>query len=113
MVARLKAKFTRKDCLFGVVKLTKNNNCTKYCYSGCGMGFDSHSFIWIPNFDWGTNAIIFGVGMSASAHANNKKNILILGKGQTKGLDNNSPTAGAEYSINFSRSERKLFKSSS
>ena len=51
--------------------------------------------------------------MSASAHANNKKNILILGKGQTKGLDNNSPTAGAEYSINFSRSERKLFKSSS
>ena len=40
-------------------------------------------------------------------HANNKnKNILILGKGQTKGPDNISLIAEAEYSINFSRSER-------
>ena len=40
--------------------------------------------------------------MSSSMHANNKnKDILILGKGQTKGLDNTSLTAEAEYSINF------------
>ena len=47
--------------------------------------------------------------MSSSAHANNKnKDILILGKGQRKGLDNTSVIAEAEYSINFSRSERKF-----
>ena len=47
--------------------------------------------------------------MSSSVHANNKnKDILILGKGQTKGLDNISLTAEAEYSINFSWSEREF-----
>ena len=47
--------------------------------------------------------------MSSSVHANNKnKNILILHKGQTKGIDNTSLTSEPEYSINFSRSERKL-----
>ena len=41
-------------------------------------------------------------------HANNKnKHISILSKGQTQGLDNTAPTAEVEYSINFSRSERK------
>ena len=42
-------------------------------------------------------------------HANNKtKDILILSKRQRKGLENTSPTAEAEYSINFPRSERKF-----
>ena len=56
----------------------------------------------------GKNAI-FGVDMSSFVYANNKNtDILILTKGQTKGLDNTSLTAEAEYSINFSRSERKF-----
>ena len=47
--------------------------------------------------------------MSSSVHANNKNiDILILGNGETKRLDNTSLTAEAEYSINFSRSERKF-----
>ena len=47
--------------------------------------------------------------MSLSVHANNKNNnILILDKGRTQGLDNTTLTAEAEYSINFSRSERKF-----
>ena len=96
------AEFTLKDCLFGAVKLTKIANPNKYSYSGYGIGFDSRSII---NSDWGKNVIIFGVGMNSSVHANNK-NILILGKRQTKGLHNTSLTAEAEYSINFSRSER-------
>ena len=37
-----------------------------------------------------------------------RKAILILGKEETKGLDNITLTAEAEYSINFSRSQRKL-----
>ena len=39
---------------------------------------------------------------------NKKKYILILGKGSTQGLDNTTLTADADYSINFSRSNRKF-----
>ena len=48
----------------------------------------------------------FGVVMT---NANNRtKDILILGKEQTQGLDNTTLTAEAEYFINFSRSQRKF-----
>ena len=47
-------------------------------------------------------------------HANNEnKHTLILGKEQTQGLDNTALTAEAEYSINFSRSQRKFYFKSS
>ena len=47
--------------------------------------------------------------MSSFVHIYNKnKDILILGKGPTQGLDNTTLTAEAEYSINFSRSQRKF-----
>ena len=47
--------------------------------------------------------------MSSFEHANKKnKDILILGKGERKGLDNTILTAEAEYSINLSRSQRKF-----
>ena len=47
--------------------------------------------------------------MSSSVHTNNKnKNILILGKGPTQGIDDTTITAEAEYSINLSRSNRKF-----
>ena len=47
--------------------------------------------------------------MSLSGHVNDKnKYILIFGKGTTQGLDNSLLTVQVEYSINFSRSERKF-----
>ena len=47
--------------------------------------------------------------MSSSVHIDNKnKNILILGKGPTQGLDKTTLTAETEYSINFSGSQRKF-----
>ena len=39
---------------------------------------------------------------------NNKKDILILGIGPTQGLDDSTLTAEAQYSINFSKSNRKF-----
>ena len=90
----INAKFTLKYYLLGPVKLTNNANPNKYSYS--------RSLFSIPNFDCGKNIIIFGVDMSSSVHGNNKnKDIIILGKGQTKGSDNTSLTTEAEYSINF------------
>ena len=105
----MNAKFTLQDCFFGNVKITKNADPNKYSYSGYGIGFDSRSLFSIPKFDWVKNIIIFGVDMSSSVHANNKnKDVLILGKGQTQGLDNTTLTTESEYSINFSRLQRKF-----
>ena len=47
--------------------------------------------------------------MSSSVHIDNKgKDILILGKGPTQGLGENSLTAEKMYSINFSATKKKL-----
>ena len=54
---------------------TKNADIEKDGYSGYGTGF-------------GQNVLIFGVHMSSSAHVDNKKkDILVLGKGPTQGLE--------------------------
>ena len=51
--------------------------------------------------------------MNSSVHIDNKnKDILILCKGPTQGLDNTILTAEAEYSTNFTEERKKyLFKS--
>ena len=60
----------------------------------------------------GSMAIILGVNMSSSVHIVNKnEDIIILGKGPTQELDNTTLTAEAEYSTNFSRSQRKFCSS--
>ena len=83
--------FSLKNCLFGAVKLTKNSNPNKYFYSRYAIGFDSHSLVLVPNFDWSRNVITFGTHMSLSVHANNKnKKILVLGNGEKKILGNTS-----------------------
>ena len=81
---------TLKNCLFGAVRLTKNANIDKYRYSGYGIGFDRKSSFSFPSGEFGQNVIIFGVDMSSSVHVGNKKkDILIFGKGLTKGLEHN------------------------
>ena len=48
------------------------------------------------------NVINFGVDMSSSVHIdNNKKDILLLDKGTTQGLDDTTLSSEAQYSINF------------
>ena len=55
------------------------------------------------------DAIIFGVDMSSSVHIDNKKiYFLILGKGETQGLDNTTLSTEDQYSIKFSRSMRNF-----
>ena len=101
---------TLGNCLFGSVKLTKNADIDKYGYSGYGIGFDRETSFSIGN-EIGKNVIIFGVDMSSSTKIDNrKKDILILGKGPTQGLES---TLSAEkmYSINFTKKKYKiLFK---
>ena len=52
------------------------------------------SFTFSDSSGYGRNVIIFSVDMSSSAHVvNKKKDILILGKGPTQGLDDTRLTA--------------------
>ena len=100
---------TLENCLFGSVKLTKNADIDKYGYSGYGIGFDKETSFLIGN-EIGKNVIIFGVDMSLSSKIDNrKKDILILGKGPTQGLEH---TLSAEkmYSINFTKKIKYFFK---
>ena len=80
---------------------TKNADIDKYGYSGYGIGFDRKSSFSFPGDGFGQNVIIFGVDMSSSAHIDNKKkDILILGKGPSQGLEH-TLTVEKMYSINF------------
>ena len=82
--------------------MTKNADVSKYKYSEYGIAFDRTSSFSFPGGEDGQNIIIFGVHMNSSAHIDNKgKDILILGKGPTQGLGEDSLTAEKMYSINF------------
>ena len=91
---------TLENCLFGAVSLTKHVDIDQYKYSGYGVGFDRKAeFSFGNGFD--RNCIIFGVDMSSSVHVDNKKkDILILGKGPTQGLDGTTLTAEELFVFN-------------
>ena len=106
----LNSIFTLKRCLFGGVKLAKNADRDKYLYSGYGIGFDSRSENSSLEGSVGKNVIIFGVDISSSVHiGNEKKDILILDIGPTQALDDATLKGEAKYSINFSRSNKKVW----
>ena len=68
--------------------MTKNADIDKYEYSGYGIGLDRRSSFSFPGDGFGQNVLIFGADLSSSLHIDNKKkDILILGKGPTQGLE--------------------------
>ena len=98
---------TLENCLFGSVKLTKNADMDKYRCSGYGIGSDRNTSFSISN-EICKNVIIFGVDVGSSTKIDNiKKDILILGRGPTQGLES---TFSAEklYSINLSKKNTKF-----
>ena len=53
--------------------------------------------------------VSFGVDMSSSLHADNKKkDILTLDKGPAQGLDGTTLTTEKRYSINFTGNKKKF-----
>ena len=68
---------TAQNCLFGVVKLTKNTDTSNYKYVGYGICFDEGSNFSIGNITNGKNIIILGCEASSSSHASNKKIIIL------------------------------------
>ena len=99
---------TLENCLFGAVTLTKNVNIDKHGYSSYEIGLDRRGSFSFPGGAFGQNVLIFGVDMSFSAHIDNKKkDILVLGKGPTQGLEH-TLTAEKMYSINFTVTKKKF-----
>ena len=91
---------TLVNCLYGAVSITKNVDIDKYKYSGYGIGFDRRWLYLLPIGRFGRNVIIFD--MSSSVHVDNKeKEILIIGKGPTQELGEQSLTAEKICSFNF------------
>ena len=91
--------------------MTKNGDIDKYGYSGYIIGFDRRSRFTFPGSGFGQNVLIFGADMSSSAHIDNKKkDILVLGKGPTQGLEH-TLTAEKMYSINFTVTKKKFYLS--
>ena len=81
--------------------MTKNADIEKYKYSGYGIGFDRRSSFSFPSGGFGQNVLIFGADMSTTIHIDNKKkDILVIGRGPTQGLES-TLTAEKLYSINF------------
>ena len=95
---------TLENCLFGAVTLAKDVNIDKYKY----FGFDRKGSFLFSGTGLSRNVIIFGEDMRSSTKIDNKKkDILILGKGPTQGLEH---TLSAEkmYSISFTEKKRKF-----
>ena len=98
---------TLQNCLFGAVKLAKYFDIDLYRYSRYDIGFDRKGFYSIGD-EVCKNVIIFGVRMSSSPHIDNKKkDVLILGKGPTQGLQH-TLTAEKLFSINFTKENTKF-----
>ena len=69
--------------------------------SGYRIGFDRRSCFSFPGGGFRQNVLIFAVDMSFSTHIDNKKkDILVLGKGPTQGLEH-TLTSEKMQSINF------------
>ena len=99
---------TIKNFLFGAVTLTKNADIEKYRYSCYGIGFDRRSSFSFPSIGFDQNVLIFIADMSTSIHIDNKKKeILVLGRGPTQGLES-TLTAEKMYSINFTVIKKKF-----
>ena len=64
--------------MFEAVSFTKHVNNDQCKYSGYGIGFDRKGEFSFGN-RFRRNIITLRADMSSSVHANNKKNILVLG----------------------------------
>ena len=76
------------NCVFGAVTLTKNADIEKYKYSGNKIGFGRRTSFSFPGGGYGQKGLIFSADMSSSTHIDSKKkDIFVLRKGSTQGLE--------------------------
>ena len=109
--------FTIQNALFGPIQITKNADTSKYNYKGYGICFDENEeFTHVRkrgNFSdttTGRNVIMFGVDMSFSKHANNKRNnIYVMGKDYVQRINDTTIYAEKMYYRNFTDPGKNLY----
>ena len=90
--------------------MTKNANINKHKYSGYENGFHRHGSFSFRGTELGRNVIIFGVDMRSPTEIDNrKKDISILGKIPTQGLEYTLSAVKMD-SITFTEHNKKFFK---
>ena len=109
--------FTIQNALFGAMQITNNaTDDTKNNYKGYGICFDERSqfghtiteggFAHTTNF---RNVLIFGAGMSFSAHGTNRANhIYLMGDGLTQGINDTTIYVEKNYYRNFTDPGKKF-----
>ena len=81
--------FTFKNCLFDATNIGKDNDKSKYVYSGYGIVYDGLGS-WSFGNDFARNVISFGVDNSSLSLTDNRKNnILVLGEGSADDINGN------------------------
>ena len=79
---------TLGNCLFGAARLVRNTGIDKYKYSGYDIGFGMKGIFGFSATGFARNVVIFEVHRNSSPHIDSKKkDILILDKGPTQGLE--------------------------
>ena len=94
--------------LLQATNIVKDSDKENYVYCGYGIGFDGKGE-WSFDNGYAGNVIIFGVDNSSSSNADNLKNIfLILGEGDTFGINGKLVhQKKKKFGINFSKANTK------
>ena len=77
-------------------------------YNNYGIAFDGKGKCSFGN-DYVRDVVIFGVDNSPSSHADNRKNnVLVIGEGDTFGINGSFGAPEKKFSINFSKADTKF-----
>ena len=91
-----------------MTNIVKNSDKGKHVYSCYGIAFGEKGE-WSFGNDYAGNVIISGVDNSSSSHTNNlKNNFLILGEGDTFGMNGGFGAPQKKFTINFSKPNTKF-----
>ena len=103
----LLTNFTIKSCLFGATGV-KSNDKEKWVHIGYRRLF--HEKVeWSFGNDYARNVVNFSIGNSSSSHVDNRKNkFLVLGEGDTFGINASFGAPEKKFSINFSKVKNKI-----
>ena len=95
--------FKLRNCLLDATNIARNGDKGKWVNSGSGITFDGADS-WNFSNDFARNVMIFGVDNGSSSHTDNRKTIfLILGKGQTYGINGSFGSPEKTFNIDFSK----------
>ena len=100
--------YIKKLFVFGVTYIEKSNDKRKYVHSSYGITFDGKAE-WNFVSGSGRNVLIFDVDNISSSHTGIRNNyFLVLGEGDTFGINGSFGAPEKKFSISFSNANTKF-----